>query len=97
MGKKCCATDILNRFTINIFSIILSPIIEVVVKETYWTNIVESVQIFERLNKLPSKSPSYMANEFKILELLLVAIVLDLWNNFCSFSLCSFHFIYVSM
>ena len=48
------------------------------------------------LNKLPSKSPLYEANEFQILEPLLVAMVSDLGNNFCSFSLCSFHFIYVS-
>ena len=78
------------------FSIILGPIIEVVVKEPYWTNIVESVQIFEHLNKLTSKSPLYEANKFKILEPLLVAMVSDLGNHFCSFSLCAFHFIYVS-
>ena len=78
------------------FSIISGPIIEVIVKEAYWTNIVESVQIFEHLNKLPSKPPLYEANEFQILEPLLVAMVSDLWNNFCDFSLCSFHFIYVS-
>ena len=50
------------------FFIISGPIIEVVVKEANWTNIVESVQIFEHLNKLPSKSPLYEANEFQILE-----------------------------
>ena len=73
-----------------------SPMIEVVVNETHWTNIVESIQIFEHLNKLPSKSPLYEANEFKVLEPLLVAMVSDLWNHFCSFSLYSFNFIYVS-
>ena len=36
-----------------IFSSISGPIIKVVVKDAYWTNIVESVQIFEHLNKLP--------------------------------------------
>ena len=46
------------------FHYLYSPIIEVVVKETSWTNFVESVQIFEHLNKLPSKSPLYEANEF---------------------------------
>ena len=96
MGKKCCATDVLNRFTIFVF-IIPGPIIEVVVKEAYWTNIVESVQIFEHLNKLPSKSPLYEANGFQILAPLFVAVVLDLGNHFCGFSLYSFHFIYVSM
>ena len=60
-----------------IFSIISGPITEVVVKEAYWTNIVESVQIVEHLNKLPSKPPLYEANEFKILEPLLVAMVSD--------------------
>ena len=79
-----------------IFSIILFTIIEVIVKEAYWTNIVESVQIFEHLNKLPSKRPLYETNEFQILELLLVAMVSDLGNHFCSFSSYSFHFIYVS-
>ena len=68
------------------FSIISGPIIEVVVKEAYWTNIIESVQIFEHLNKL-----------FQVLEQLLVAMVSDLGNHFCSFSLYSFHFIYVSI
>ena len=34
--------DLLNHFTIIFFSIISGPIIEVVVKEGYWTNIVES-------------------------------------------------------
>ena len=53
MGKKCCATGVLNRFTINFFSIISGPTIEVIVKEDHWTNIVESVQIFEHLNTLP--------------------------------------------
>ena len=33
------------------FPIISGPIIEVVDKEAYRTNIVESVQIFEHLNK----------------------------------------------
>ena len=79
-----------------IFSIISGPMIEVVVKEAYWTNIVESVQIFEHRNKLPSKSPLHEANEFQILEPLLVAMVSDLGNHFCSFSLHPFHFIYVS-
>ena len=69
---------------------------EVVVKEAYWTNIIESVQISEHLNKLPSNSPLYEANEFQILESLLVAMVLDLSSHFFSFSLYSFHFIYVS-
>ena len=46
MGEKCSATDVLNRFTIILFSIISNLIIEVVVKETYFTNIVESIQIF---------------------------------------------------
>ena len=63
MGKKRCATDVLNRFSIIIF-FILSPIIEVVLKATYWTGIVESVQIFEHLNSLPWNSPLYEANEF---------------------------------
>ena len=76
-----------------IFSIISGPIIEVIVKEAYWTNIDESVQIFEHLNKLPRL---YETNEFQILEPLLVAMVSDLGNNFCGFSLYSFHFIYVS-
>ena len=69
------------------FCIISGPIIEVVVKEAYWTNIIESVQIFEYPNKLPSESPLYEANEFQILEPLLVAMVPDLGNHFCSFSL----------
>ena len=79
-----------------IFFIISGPIIEVVVKEAYWTNIIESVQIFEHLNKLPSKPPLYEANEFQIFEPLLVAMVPDFGNHFCSFPLYSFHFIYVS-
>ena len=57
----------LNRFTIKFFFNISGPIIEVIVKEAYWTNIVESVPIFEHLNKLPSKSPLYEANEFQVL------------------------------
>ena len=65
----------IEAFHYYFFSIISNPIIEVVVKETYWTNIVESVQIFEHLNKLLSKSPLYEANEFQILEPLLVAMV----------------------
>ena len=73
----------------------MGPIIEVVVKEAYWTNIFESVQIFEHINKLPSKSPLYEANELQVLEPLLVAMVLDIGNYFCRFSLYSFHFIYV--
>ena len=80
-----------------IFSIFSCPIIEVLVKEAYWTNIVESVQIFEHLNKLPSKSPLYEANEFQILQPWLVAMVSDLRNHFCSFSSYSFHFIYVHL
>ena len=71
-------------------SIISSPIIEVVVKEAYWTNIVESVQIFEHLNKLPSKSPLHEANDFQVHDQLLVSMVSDLWNIFCCFSLYSF-------
>ena len=79
-----------------VFSIISGPIIEVVLKEAYWTKIVESDQIFEHLNKLPSKLPLYETNEFQVLEPLLLAMVSDLGNHFCSFSLYSFHFIYVS-
>ena len=70
-------------------SIISSLIIEVIVKETSWTNTVESVQIFERLNKLPSKSLLYEANEFQVLDPLLVAMVSDLWNHFCAPFLCT--------
>ena len=91
IGENCCATDVLNRFTI--FFIISGPIVEVIVKKAYWTNIVESVQIFEHLNKLLSKSPLYEANEFQVLEPLLVAMVSDLMNHFWSFSLYSFQFI----
>ena len=72
------------------FFILLGPIIEVVVKEAYWTNIVESRQIFKHLNKLPSKSPLYEANELQILQPLLLAMVSDLGNNFCSFYLYAF-------
>ena len=61
-----------------------------------YTNIVESVQIFEHLDKLPSKSSLYEANEFQVLEPLLVAMASDLWNNFFSFSLNSLYFINVS-
>ena len=78
------------------FFITSSPIIEVVVEETSWTNIVESIQIFEHLNKLPSKSPLCEENEFQVHEPLLVAMVSDLWNNFCRFSLYSFYLNYVS-
>ena len=46
------------------FSILASPIIEVIVKETSWANIVEPVQLFKHLYKLPSESPLYDANEF---------------------------------
>ena len=75
------------------------PIIEVIVKEAYWTNIVESVQIFEHLNKLPSllKPPLYEANEFQILEPLLVAMFSDLGNHICSLSMYSLYFINVSV
>ena len=72
------------------------PIVEVIVKEACWTNIVESLQIFEHLNMLPSKPPLYEANEFHVLEPLLVAMVSNLGDHFCSSSLYSFHFIYVS-
>ena len=85
MGEKCCATDVLNRFTINFFSTISGPIIEVVVKVAYWTYIVESVQIFNSVNKLPSKSPLYAANELQILEPLLVAWFLILGIIFVAF------------
>ena len=76
MGNKCCATDVLNRFTI-FFIIISSPTIEVVFKKTSWTNIDEwyvLVQVFEQ-----------RFNEFQVLEPLLVAMVSDLWNRFCIF------------
>ena len=79
-----------------IFFIISGPIVEVIVKEAHGTNIVESVQIFEHLNKLPLKSPLNKANEFQVLKPLLVAMVSDLGNRFCSSSLYSVHFIYVS-
>ena len=95
MGKKCCATDVLNRVTI-IFFIISGPIIEVIVKEANLTNIVEFVQLFSHLNKLPSKPPLHEANEFQILEPLSVAMVSDFVNYFCSFSLYSFYFVNVS-
>ena len=78
------------------FPIISGPIVEVIVEEAYWTNIVESVRIFEHLNKLPSKPPLYEANEFQVLEPLLVAMVSERRNHFCSFYLYSSHFIYVS-
>ena len=79
-----------------IFFFLVLSFIEFVVKEACWTNIVESVQIFKHLNKFPSKSHLHEANEFQVLEPLLVAMVSDLWNNFCSFSLYSLYFIYVS-
>ena len=70
---------------LSIFSIIYSPVIKVAVKdENSWTNIVESVRIIEQLNKSPSTSPLYEANEFQVHEPLLV--VSELWNHFCSFS-----------
>ena len=55
--------------------------VEVIVKEANWTNIVEYVQIFEHLNKLSSKPPLYEANEFQFPEPLLVAMVSVLGNN----------------
>ena len=67
--------DSIESLYYQFFPIISSPFIEVVVKETPLTNIVESVQIFEHLNKLPSKSPLYEANEFHVLEPLLLALV----------------------
>ena len=73
MGNKCCATDVLNRFTI-FFIIISKSTIEVVFKKTSWTNIDESVQVFKQ-----------RLNEFQVLEPLLVAMVSDLWNRFCIF------------
>ena len=93
MGKKCCATDVASLL---IFFHYFGSYRSSQVKEAYWTNIVQSVQVFEHLNKLPSKSPLYEANEFQILKPLLVSMVSDLGDHFCSSSLCSFHFIYVS-
>ena len=78
------------------FSIISSPIFNDVVKETSFTNIDESVQIIEYLNKLPAKSPLHKANEFQVLEPLLVAMILDIWNHFYNFSWYYFCFINVS-
>ena len=75
--ENCWATDVLNRFTI-IFVHYFSPIIEVVLKDTSLTYIVESVQIFEHLNDLPLKYSLYKANEFQVLERLLIAMVSDL-------------------
>ena len=69
-----------------------SPIIDVIVKETSWTNIVESLQKFEHFNEVSSKSPLHEANEFQVHEPLLITMVLDLWNNLYSFLLDSFHF-----
>ena len=83
--KKCCTTDVLNRFTINLFELFLVISLKSLSKRP-WTNIVKSVQIFEHLDKLPSKFPLYEANDFLVLEPLLVAMVSDLWNHFCSFS-----------
>ena len=61
-------------------------------QKAYWTNILESVQILKHLNKLPAKLMSS-----KSLSRLLVAMVSDLCNHFCcSFTLYSFHFIFVS-
>ena len=57
-GEKCCATNVLNRFTIICFHY-LGSYHWSRSKMAYWTNIVESVQIFELLNKLPSKSFNY--------------------------------------
>ena len=78
------------------FSVISSPIVEVVIKETSWANIVEFVQIFKHLNKLPSKSPFNEANEFQDLEPLLVAMVSGLCDHICGFSLYSLYYIYIS-
>ena len=83
-----------------VFFIISSPIIDVVVKEAYWTNIVESVQIFECLNKLPLKSPLYEANEFQVLEPLLVAMFWIYGIIFVAFFFVLFPFflcLYVNM
>ena len=77
-------------FSLLFFSIISSPIIEVMIKETSWTNIGDSVQIFEYLNKLPSKSPLYKANEFQVRFYIYGSGSLE---SFCRFFCALSHFI----
>ena len=93
MGKKCCATDVLNRFTINFFPLFRVLSLKSYSKRPIRHDIVESVQRFEHFNKFPSKSPLYKANDFQVLEPLLVAMVSDLRDHFCRFSLFYLHLI----
>ena len=60
------------------------------VKGTSWTNIGDSVQIFEYLNKLPSKSPLYKANEFQVRVNIYGFGSLE---SFCRFSCCFIDFL----
>ena len=76
-------------------SIVSCSVIKVIIEEPFYTGSSKFIQVFKHVN-LSSQSPLYKADEIKVLDSLVVAVVSDFRNHLCCSSLYLFYFINVS-
>ena len=77
-------------------SIVSCSVIKIIIEEPSCTGCRESIQVFKHFNKLSSQSSFYKADEIKVLDSLVVAVVSNFRNHHCCSSLYLLHFINVS-
>ena len=77
-------------------SIVSCSVIKVIIEEPSCTGSSELIQVFKHFNYLSSQSSLYKADEIKVLDSLVVAVVSDFRNHLCCSYLYPFYFINVS-
>ena len=77
-------------------SFVSCSVIKIIIEELSCTGCRESIQVFKHFNELSSQSSLYKADEIKVLDSLVVAVVSDFGNHLCCSSLYLLHFINVS-
>ena len=77
-------------------SIVCYSVIKVIIDEPSCTGRSEFIQVFKHFNYLSSQSSLYKADEIKVLDSMVVAVVSDFRNDLCCSSLYLFYFINVS-
>ena len=96
MDNKGCTTDVLNRFTIIFFALFQVISLKSLSKRPTGQTLLNLFRYLSTSISCPRSLLLHKANDLQILEPLLVAMVSELGNHFCSLSLYSFHFINVS-
>ena len=83
-----------NKF----FSIVFCSVIKIIIEEPSCTGKSKFIQVFKHFNYLSSPSPLYKADEIKVLDSLVVAVVSDFRTHLCCSNalLCIFSILSIS-